>query len=175
MRSQFKAAARRAAVSAIPALALFAACVPPAAITPVITSALAATSAETVAILEPLGFFGTWAGRCEEPPGPQNVFATAYVSAAGEPGFSESLGAGLADNIYRILDARQDGENQLMLSIELNSGIRQQLTMVVDRERLRVRTLTNRLADGKELVKNGAVTANGARTPWLIRCKDEAD
>lgn len=171
MRSQFKAAARRAAVSALPALVLIAACVPPTAITP----ALAATPAETVAILEPLGFFGTWAVRCDEPPGPQNVFRTAYVSAAGEPGFSESLGAGLADNIYRILDARQDGENQLMLSIELNNGIRQQLTMVVDRERLRVRTLTNRLADGKELVKNGAVAANGARTPWLTRCKDETD
>jgi len=166
MRFQFKAAARRAAVSgALSTLALIAACIPP--------SATAATPAETAAILEPLGFFGTWAVRCDEPPAPQNVFRTAAVSAAGEPGFSESLGAGLTENVYRILDAQQDGDNQLILSVELNSGTRQQLTMVVDRERLRVRTLTNRLADGRELVKNGTVAANGERTPWLTRCKDE--
>lgn len=169
MRSPFKAAARRAAVSALPALALIAACIP--AITP--TSA--ATPAETMAILQPLGFFGTWAVRCDEPPGPQNVFRSAYLSAAGEPGFSESLGVGLSENVYRILDAQQNGDNQLILSVELNNGVRQQLTMVVDRERARVRTITNRLASGKELVKNGAVTANGARTPWLTRCKDETD
>ncbi len=82
MRFQFKAAARRAAVSgALSAVAFFTACNPLAAITP----AMAATPAEMVAILQPLGFFGTWAVRCDEPPGPQNVFRTAYVSAAGEP------------------------------------------------------------------------------------------
>lgn len=172
MRSQFKAAACRAVVvRAASALAIVAACLSPTAS----TSTLAATPAETVAILQPLGFFGTWAVHCDEPPAPQNVFRTAYVSAAGEPGFSESLGAGLSENIYRILDAQRDGDNQLVLSVELNDGLRQQLTMVVDRERQRVRTLSNRLAEGKELVKNGAVTANGARTPWLTRCKDETN
>jgi len=135
----------------------------------VLPSSAAAQTEPIVAVLEQVGFFGTWAIRCGEPASLDNVVRSAYVSAAGEPGFSEDLGADLPQNTYRILTAQRDGDNQIVLAIELNAAIRQRLTMVVDRNR--IRTLANVLADGRELVRNGAVVASGGKTPWLTRCE----
>lgn len=129
-----------------------------------------ATAQPAVAtMLEEVGFFGTWAVRCGEPASPRNPVRTAYLSAAGEPGFSESIGADLPENIYRVVAAARDGDNQVALDVELNYQTRQRLTMVIDRDR--IRTLANATPDGRMLVKNGAVVATGGKTPWLKRCE----
>jgi hypothetical protein len=121
-----------------------------------------------VSTLEEIGFFGIWAIRCGESAGLDNIVRSAFVSAAGEPGFSEDLGADLPENAYRILAAQRDGENQIVLDIELNVQMKQRLVMVVDNDR--IRTLSNTLPDNRELVRNGVVVASGTRTPWLSRC-----
>ena len=134
------------------------------------SSAIAQTETEAaVSTLEEVGFFGTWAIRCGEPASLENVVRSAYVTASGEPGFSEDLGADLPQNTYHVLAAQRDGDNQIVMEIELNTQIKQLLTMVIDGNR--IRTLTNVLPDGRELVRNGIVTATDTRTPWLSRCE----
>lgn len=142
-----------------------------AALIPILPATVAAQStaqandANTVAMLEPFGFFGEWATRCDRPASTGNVKRSTYVSASGEPGFSESLGA--TRNIYRILDARTAG-NVVALEVELNDTIRQILTMRRDGDR--IRTIRNQLADGRVLVDDGKVVANGMATPSLKLC-----
>jgi hypothetical protein len=138
-----------------------------------LSSSVIAQTEPIVSTLEEIGFFGTWAIRCDAPASLENVVRSAYVSAAGEPGFSEDLGSDLPENTYRILAAQRDGDNQIVLEIELNAQIKQRLTMVVDGNR--IRTLTNTLPDGRELVHNGIVTATDNRTPWLNRCETTED
>jgi hypothetical protein len=135
----------------------------------VLPSSATAKEETTISTLEEVGFFGTWAIRCDEPASLDNVVRSAYVSAAGDPGFSEDLGADLPQNTYRILAAQRDGDNQIILDIEFNVETKQRLTMVVDGNR--IRTLTNALPDGRELVHSGSVVATGNRTPWLNRCE----
>lgn len=118
--------------------------------------------------LEQYGFLGEWAVRCGAPASPSNVHRRAFISASGEPGFTEWLGENFAENVYRILAAERDG-NQVVLDIELNGKITQRLTMI--REDGRIRTLTNELGDGRVVVKNGKIVANGAPTPWLTLCQ----
>ncbi len=130
-----------------------------------------ATDSATRGVLEEFGFFGQWAIRCDQPASVQNTVRSAYVSAAGEPGFSENLGEGLPENVYRILGVERRDDNQITLAIELNGQTLQRLTMV--RDESRIRTITNELADGRIVVKNGIVAASGGRTPWLSRCPQE--
>lgn len=142
---------------------------PPPAASPATSAGEAAAPHAIVATLEQVGFFGTWAARCGEPAGLRNPTRNTYVSAAGEPGFSESVGADLPENVYRIVAAARDGDNQIVLDVEFNYQTAQRLTMVLDRDR--IRTLTNALPDGRLLVRNGAVVATGSKTPWLKRCQ----
>jgi hypothetical protein len=133
-----------------------------------ILSATPVAAQSAVETLEKFGFFGEWAIRCDRPAAPNNVMRRAYLSASGEPGFSEDLGSNAAVNTYRILDVRAASSNEIVLDIELNNERRQTLTMMLDGQR--IRTLRNELPDGRVLVNEGSVVANGAKTPWLNLC-----
>ncbi len=117
--------------------------------------------------LEAAGFFGTWSLRCDRAPGPTNIMRQAYISAAGEAGFSENLGPDVAENIYRILDVAVTGST-VVLDVELNGTVQQRLTMRIEGKR--IRTIENELADGRLLVKDGMITTVSIPTPWLNRC-----
>jgi hypothetical protein len=119
--------------------------------------------------LEEFGFLGVWSVHCDRPASPGNIARTAYLSASGEPGFTESLGPDLAENVYRILDAKIVAKAEIVLDIELNGQIRQKLTMTRDGDR--IRTLTNQLPDGRTVVKEGTIVTTGTKTPWLNLCE----
>ena len=104
---------------------------------------IGATEAESVrGTLEAAKFFGTWAPNCQRPASPTNPVRKVFVTADGQVRFTESLGESFEPNVYVVLDAALKGSRQLMLSVELNDGIRQDLT--ISRSAGRLRTMANR-------------------------------
>lgn len=135
--------------------------------------ALFPTDAEAGSIgrtLTEFGFMGSWAQDCGRPADRDNIWRQASPIDDGGAIFTESLGEGFQPSIYRILAVRRTLSDTVVLTIELNSKIRQDLTMVLRGNR--IRTMTNHPAGlAKPVVKDGVVIANGAATPWLTRCE----
>ena len=78
-------------------------------------------SAETIReTLDQFGFFGTWAVNCDQAAALDNNIRRAYVAAAGDAIFSESLSPAAEPNTYVILSARRLGEDTIVLRIKLN-------------------------------------------------------
>ncbi len=127
-----------------------------------------AQAQSTRRVLENFTFFGKWSPHCDQPAGPANSLRNVYVARGGEVQFTESLGAGYKDNLYRVLDAKRIAPDKVVLRIELNGTITQDLTMV--KEGGRIRTVANQRTDGQFVVKDGIVLANGNATPWVSRC-----
>jgi hypothetical protein len=124
-------------------------------------------------VLKDFGFFGRWSSQCDQPPSPGNGLRTTSVTPAGTVRFREHFGKGFTDNVYEVLAAEWIATDEVRIRIRLNRNTTQDLVMA--REDGRLRTMANRPLDGanagRTLVKDGRLTASGAPTPWMSRCR----
>jgi hypothetical protein len=136
-------------------------------------AAKAAAADSTRQVLADFGFFGRWSPDCDQAPSPDNSLRTTFVTRSGAVGFKEQFGAGYRDNLYQVLAASRTADDQVSIRVRLNGEITQDLVMAMDNGRLRI--MENRPPAGKTagpaVVENGVITASGAPTPWMSRCR----
>jgi hypothetical protein len=119
--------------------------------------------------LAKFGLIGSWAIDCKAPSGPSNPFQVFTPSTAGEPTRQLITGNAAHDSMVPVRDVvRLDGDH-LQLSFA-QAGI--VVTVVLLKEKGRIRPMTSRINGGSVLVEGGIALRNGQETTWLQKCPD---
>jgi hypothetical protein len=126
----------------------------------------AAQSAKSV--LEEAGFVGTWAPQCEDEPALGNGHQVFEIQSSGFAQVRVRFGKGYENLIYVIREIRRLPGDQIWIRTRFKSEERE---LIMLREGNRLRTMSNRRADGTFVVKDGILVTNGGETPWITRCR----
>lgn len=136
----------------------------------VLASAFVASIAQAGAdsdALAKFGMIGSWAIDCRAPPSLANPFQTFVPSNAGDPIRQDIVGDPNRDRIVPIHDVIRVAEDRLRLSFAQN-GIT--VTVVLAKDKGRVRPMESTTGDGQTLVSGGIVQRSGQQTLWLEKC-----
>ena len=117
--------------------------------------------------LAKFGLIGSWAINCRAPPSLANPFQTFIPSNAGNPIRQDVVGDPDRDRIVPIHDVTLVAEDRLRLSF-LQNGIT--VTVVLAKDKGRVRPMESTTGDGQTLVSGGIVQRSGQQTVWLEKC-----
>ncbi len=118
--------------------------------------------------LTKFGLIGTWAIDCNAPPSIANPFQTFIPSNAGVPIRQDIVGDPDRDRIVPIHDAILITSDRLRLSFT-QSGTT--VTVVLVKDKARVRPLESTTAEGRTIVSGGVVQGTGQQTIWLQKCR----
>lgn len=117
--------------------------------------------------LAKFGLVGSWAIDCHAPPSLKNPFQTFVPSTAGDPIRQDIVGDPDRDRIVPIHDVIPLADDRLRLSFAQN-GIA--VTVVLVKDKGRVRPLESTTGDGQIIVSGGVVQRTGQQTVWLEKC-----
>ncbi len=117
--------------------------------------------------LRSFGFVGEWAPDCSKPAARDNSRRRITVKS-GAAQFEEDLGQGSTPNKYVVQSAKQMAPNRIEIRTTFNDKHTAEFTVM--KEGRRVRTVDT-VADGKTIVKDGAIVGTNAQTVWLNKCQ----
>jgi hypothetical protein len=117
--------------------------------------------------LTKFGLVGSWAIDCHAPPSLANPFQTFIPSNAGDPIRQDVVGDPDRDRIVPIHDVILIANDRLRLSFVQNGTA---VTVLLAKEKGRVRPLESTTSDGHTIVSGGVVQRNGQQTVWLEKC-----
>lgn len=127
--------------------------------------------------MQKIGMTGTWASSCASPPVVDNTFDTYYGEPGGRAGYRSNRGE--ADGIANvtIFEARMLTPTTIRTLLRYDDpkwGRANGLSYDVVSEIVgkRMRTLKSAGPDGKVLIDNGKLTANGQPIGSQEKCKD---
>ena len=133
---------------------------------PLLAAHAARAGADSDALAK-FGLVGSWAIDCQAPPSLKNPFQTFVPSTAGNPIRQDVVGDPDRDRIVPIHDVIPLADDRLRLSFEQN-GIA--VTVVLVKDKGRVRPLESTTSDGQTIVSGGVVQRTGQQTIWLEKC-----
>ncbi len=113
------------------------------------------------------GLIGTWAIDCNAPPSMKNPFQTFAALDGGAPTRQLVFGNPAYDHIEPIRDVILITDDRLRLSFSQNNLT---ITVVLIKDRGRVRPLESTTSGGQTVVSGGIVQRSGQETAWLQRC-----
>jgi len=117
--------------------------------------------------LTKFGLIGSWAIDCHAPPSMANPFQTFIPSTAGDPIRQDVVGDPDHDRIVPIHDVILVANDRLRLSFQQNGTF---VTVLLLKEKGRVRPIESTTADGHTLVSAGVVQRTGQQTVWIEKC-----
>jgi hypothetical protein len=124
------------------------------------------------AVLRDAGLFGTWAVDCGAPATPANPHVSIVLADAGAVIERHELGPEYEINNYRVIAANRLSKTRVAVEVLFKPGSQreqnQELIFVVGHDTRR--TMYNRIAGGKVVVKDGVVAGHGVKTPVLRKC-----
>ena len=118
--------------------------------------------------LAKFGLVGSWAIDCHAPPSLSNPFQSFILSTAGDPIRQDIVGDPDRDRIVPIHDVVVIASDRLRLSFA-QGGIA--VTVVLVKDKGRVRPLESTTSDGRTIVSGGVVQRTGQQTIWLQKCR----
>ena len=117
--------------------------------------------------LTKFGLIGSWAIDCHAPPSMANPFQTFVPSTAGNPIRQDVVGDPDRDRIVPIHDVILVANDRLRLSFQQNGT---SVTVLLLKEKGRVRPIESMTGDGHTLVSGGIVQRTGQQTVWIEKC-----
>ena len=126
----------------------------------------AAQSAKSV--LEEAGFVGRWATQCRSEPDLENGHQVFEIQSSGSAQVRVLFGKGYENLVYVIREIKRLPGNQIWMRTRFKAEDRE---LIMVREGDRLRTVSNRRADGTFVVKDGRLVSSGAEMSWLARCR----
>ena len=139
---------------------------------PVLAVALSAAPAYAASdseILLKFGLVGKWAVDCTAPPSLANPYQEFVPWAEREPTREIIAGDAQHDRTMALHDVIFIPPDRLRISFDQN-GIA--ITIILVKEKNRIRPLESTTAKGDTSVSGGIVLANGEPTPWFQKCGD---
>jgi hypothetical protein len=123
-------------------------------------------------VLENFGLIGIWAPACGEPMNAATDNSEAIYALSHSDGviLTYDYGAAHRPSTYRILSARQETAGRLAYVEErLADKTRATVTVIKAKGAINVTTSVNE--NGRVLVQDGRIVANGQETPRRTRCR----
>jgi hypothetical protein len=116
------------------------------------------------------GLLGTWALDCSKPASGSNGYLTYAIRRAGQVSHERDFGD--RQDINEVQQARTGLGGRLELVVDFKDlGQTRKFTLLMGPDG-RIRAMANSKADGSEpTITGGKFTANGADTPWQVRCR----
>jgi len=133
-------------------------------------AATGASAGDVRRAADALGLVGVWAeADCQQPASPANTHEIWALEADGTLTQTYDIGSGMM-NHYRFDQAELVGGDKVVLDgVFLGNGHHQHITL--EKQDGKQRILANQdTTDGRALVNDGVISANGATTRWFTKC-----
>ena len=119
--------------------------------------------------LAKFGLLGSWAVDCRAPPSASNPYQTFVPSTDGQPSRQLIVGNPDLDRLVPVHDVKELGSDRISLSFPQNNIT---VTVVLVKDKGRVRPLESSTSDGQSVVADGMVERTGQLTAWFQKCPD---